>query len=198
MFLVTAAPLFVALASRWFLGEPVSSRAWLAIAIAAIGAALMVGDDLGAGGDTLRGDLFAVLGGLLAAAYLLVGRRLRAGEGDWLGYVTLAYSVAAVIVIASVVIAGEDFFGYPERTYLFFLMLALGPQLIGHTAINRSLAFLPAIAVSIAVLGEPIGATLLAWIILDEPPRVLELAGGACLLTGVLVGLSSATAGSDD
>ncbi|HLF71474.1 MAG TPA: DMT family transporter [Dehalococcoidia bacterium] len=192
VFLVTAAPLFVAVASGPLLGERTPPRAWLGIAIAAAGAAIMVGDDLGAGGDTLRGDLFAVLGALFAAAYFLVTRRVQTNESNWLSYVTLAYSVAAVVLVFGVAASGDGFFGYSGRTYLFFVLLALGPQLVGHTAVNRSLGYLPAVAVSIAVLGEPVGATLLAWAFLDEAPSALELAGGACLLCGVFFGLGGA------
>jgi drug/metabolite transporter (DMT)-like permease len=192
--LVTAQPLFVALASSFLLHERVTSGAWLGIAIAAAGAAVMVADDLGQDTDTLVGDLFAILGAIFAAAYFLIGRRLRATGTSWLSYVTLAYSTSAIVLIAMAAIAGETFFGYSERTYAFLMFLALVPQLIGHTALNRSLGYLPAVAVTIAVLGEPVGATVLAAVVLEEWPTPAEVGGAILILVGVYFGLRAPTA----
>ena len=187
--LVTAQPLFVALLSGPLLGERTGRGAWLGIALASIGAAVMVADDISSGTDTLVGDLYAILGAVFASAYFLVGRSLRTTGQDWLSYVTLAYSTAAVVLIAAAALAGNDFTGYGLRTYAFFLVLAIVPQLIGHTALNRSLGYMPAVAVTIAVLGEPVGATILSIVLLDELPSALELAGAVLVLTGVYAGL---------
>lgn len=187
--LVTAQPLFVALLSGPLLGERTTQSAWLGIALASIGAAVMVADDIGKGTDTLVGDLYAILGAVFASAYFLTGRALRTTGQDWLSYVTVAYSTAAVVLIAAAALAGNEFTGYGLRTYAFFLVLALVPQLIGHTALNRSLGYLPAVSVTIAVLGEPVGATILSIVVLDELPSMLQLAGAALVLTGVYAGL---------
>ena len=192
--LVTLQPLFVAVAGGPLLGERPASGAWLGILVAAAGASIMVADDLGAGSDTLLGDLFALLGAVFAAAYFLVGRRLRTSGQSWLAYVTTAYSVSALVLIALTLAAGDGFAGYSQRTYVFLLLLALVPQLIGHTALNRSLGYLPAVSVTIAVLGEPIGATILAALLLDETPSALEIAGGLLILGGVYLGLRSSLA----
>jgi drug/metabolite transporter (DMT)-like permease len=187
--LVTAQPLFVALASGPLLGERPSSLAWAGIAIAAAGAAVMVSEDIGEGTDALRGDAFAVLGAVFAAAYILTGRSLRTSGSDWLPYVTAVYSAAAVILVATALLAGHGATGYSAETYMFFALLPLIPQLIGHTAINRSLGYLPAASVSIAILGEPVGSTLLAAAFLDEIPTAVQLAGAALVLAGVYAGL---------
>jgi drug/metabolite transporter (DMT)-like permease len=189
--LVTAQPLFVALAAGPLLGERPSSATWAGIGLAAAGAAVMVVEDIGAGGDTLLGDLYALLGALCAAAYFIAGRGLRSGGETWFNYVTLAYSTAAVVLIFLATAGGHAFFDYSTRTFVFFILLALVPQLIGHTALNRSLGYLPAVSVTIAVLGEPVGATLLAAVFLDERPSAVELAGGLLVLAGVYVGLRS-------
>jgi drug/metabolite transporter (DMT)-like permease len=91
--------------------------------------------------------------------------------------------------VGAVLAAGEAFSGYSQRTYAVFVLLALVPQLIGHTAINRSLGQLPAIIVSLVILSEPVGATILAAIFLDEQPTLLQLAGGLVVLTGVAFGI---------
>lgn len=192
--LVTAQPLFVALASGPLLGERPPAQAWVGIALAAAGAAAMVGDDLGEGAEVLRGDLYALLGAVFAAAYIMTGRRLRTSGSDWLPYVTGVYTTSALLLIGVAMAAGDAFWGYSSETYLFVLLLALVPQLIGHTAINRSLGYLPAASVAIAILGEPVGATLLGVAFLGESPTVPQLLGGVLVLAGVYLGLRGAGA----
>lgn len=191
--LVTTQPLFVALASGPLLKESPGRGAWLGIALAACGAAIMVADDLGSGHATLEGDLFAVFGAIFASGYFLIGRSLRSEGQDWQSYVTLAYATAALVLLLLTFAGGESLQGYSTRTYVFLVLLALVPQLIGHTALNRSLGYLPAVAVAIAVLGEPVGASILSIIFLDEAPTVLELAGGLLILGGVYLGLRGST-----
>jgi drug/metabolite transporter (DMT)-like permease len=187
--LVTTQPLFVALLAGRLLGEQPSRDTWVGIGLAAVGAAVMVSADAGSGADTLLGDLYALLGAVFAAGYIITGRRLMGSGVGWLPYVTRAYSVAAVLLIAAALLSGETFAGYSTRTYGIFVLLALVPQLIGHTAINRSLGYLPAATVAVAVLGEPVGATILGAIFLDEMPSPTQLAGALLVLGGVYVGL---------
>jgi drug/metabolite transporter (DMT)-like permease len=189
--LVTMAPLFVALASGPLLREKPSLGTWIGLAIAAAGTMVMVAEDLGEGAGTVRGDAFALLGALFAAAYLLAGRRILTTGGNWQTYSTGTYSTSAVLLVLAVVVSGHAFTGYESDAYMYFFLLALVPQLIGHTAVNRSLGHLPAIAVALAVQGEPVGATVLAAIFLDEHPTTYELAGGLLVLSGVFLGLRS-------
>jgi drug/metabolite transporter (DMT)-like permease len=187
--LVASQPLFVAILSGPLLGESPSRGIWLGLALATAGALVMVAEDVGEGRETLKGDLFAVLGAMFAAAYILTGRFVRTGGAGWSSYVTVAYSVAALLLVLGVVVDGASFTGYSTRTYGFFVLLALVPQLIGHTILNRSLGYLPVVTVAIAILGEPVGATILAAVFLGEAPSVLEVAGGLLLLAGVYLGV---------
>jgi drug/metabolite transporter (DMT)-like permease len=187
--LVTTTPLFVGLLGGPLLGERPGRSIWLAIAVSAMGTALLVSEDLDAGGDTLTGDAFALLGAMFAAGYIMTGRRVLAASNAWLPYVTTSYSVAAVILLATALAAGETLGGYSGKTYALLVALAVVPQLIGHTSVNRSLGHLPAIVISIAVLGEPVGATILGAIFLSEEPTLLQLAGGLVVLVGVALGV---------
>jgi drug/metabolite transporter (DMT)-like permease len=187
--LVTTTPLFVGIVSSPLLGEKPSRATWTALAIATAGALIMVSEDFDAGGDTLGGDAFALLGAIFAGGFLLIGRIVLQKTGGWLPYSTVSYTTAAVLLIGAMLIAGEGFGGHSDRTYGFLLLIALVPQLIGHTALNRSLGHLPAIVVSIAVLGEPVGATILAAVLLNEDPTLLQLVGGLVVLAGVATGV---------
>ena len=186
--LVTTNPLFVGLASPLVLRERVSAATWAGIGIATVGAGLMAAEDLGEGLGTLAGDLYALLGAAFGACYLMIGRRARP-QMSWSGYVGVVYAVAAVLLVASVVVTREPFTGYSTKTFLMLGLLALVPQLVGHSAINWSLAYVPAALVAVAILGEAVGATILATIVLQETPSALEIAGALLVLTAVYVAL---------
>jgi len=187
--LVTTTPLFIGLTGGYLLGETPGRSLWLALAVAVAGTLIMVSEDFNAGGDTLAGDAFALLGGLFAAGFLMAGRRVLGAGGGLLAYTAMTYSTAALLLLAGVLLTGEALGGYSECTYVFLVLLALVPQLIGHTAVNRSLGHMPAITVSLAVLGEPVGSTILAAVFLNEDPSLLQLAGGALVLAGVAAGI---------
>jgi len=186
--LVTTNPLFVGLASPLVLRERVSAATWAGIGIATVGAGLMAAEDLGEGLGTLAGDAYALLGAAFGACYLMIGRRVRP-QMSWSGYVGVVYVVAAVLLVASVIVTREPFTGYSTRTFLMMGLLALVPQLVGHSAINWSLAYVPAALVAVAILGEAVGATILAAIVLQETPSALEVVGALLVLTAVYVAL---------
>jgi drug/metabolite transporter (DMT)-like permease len=186
--LVTTTPVFVGLASPFVLGERVATATWAGIGIAIVGAALMVSEDVGEGLGTVVGDLYALLGAIFAAGYLMIGRRARP-QLSWVRYIGVVYPAAAVLLVLSVLVAGESFAGYSTKTFVMFGLLALVPQLVGHSAINWSLAYVPAALVAVAILGEPVGATALAALILEEVPSGFEVAGAFLVLAGVYVAL---------
>jgi drug/metabolite transporter (DMT)-like permease len=186
--LVTTNPLFVGLASPLVLRERVSAATWAGIGIATVGAGLLAAEDLGEGLGTLAGDAYALLGAAFGACYLMIGRRVRP-QVSWTGYVGVVYSVAAVLLVASVIVTREEFTGYTTKTFLMMGLLALLPQLVGHSAINWSLAYVPAALVAVAILGEAVGATILATIVLRETPSALEIVGALLVLTAVYVAL---------
>ena len=181
---VTTNPIFVALVSTLFLGERLSAALFLSILVAVIGGMIIAWEDWHKGLPSLYGDLLALLGAIMATGYLLVGRRVRQ-KMHLSAYITLVYGVAAVLLILLARINGDDFFHYPPRTYLLFFLLALVPQLIGHTTLNWALKFFSATLVAVFILGEPIGATILAYLILGEPLTNNLFWGGTLVLGGI-------------
>jgi len=177
-------PIFVALASTFFLREAFSVTLLLAILVAVVGGMVIGWGDWDKGLQNLYGDFLALLGAVMATGYLLVGRRVRQ-KMDLTAYITLVYGMAAIFLILLALISGEVFFDYPPRTYLLFFLLALVPQLIGHTILNWALKFFSATLVAVFILGEPIGATLLAYFILGEPVSKNLLLGGTLVLLGI-------------
>ena len=145
---------------------------------------MMAAEDIGEGPGTVVGDLYALLGAMFGAGYLMMGRLARP-QMSWVGYVGAVYPVAAVLLVLSVLVAGEPFTGYSMKTFVMLGLLALVPQLVGHSAINWALAYVPAALAAVAILGEPVGATILAALVLKEVPSALELAGAILVLAGV-------------
>jgi drug/metabolite transporter (DMT)-like permease len=183
---VTTNPIFVALASALFLGESLSAALLLSILIAIFGGLIIGWGDWDKGLENLYGDFLALLGAIMATGYLLVGRRVRQ-KMDLRAYITLVYGIAAVLLVLLALISGEAFFNYPPRTYLLFLLLALVPQLVGHTTMNWALKFFSATLVAVLILGEPIGATILASLLLGEPLSNNLLWGGTLVLLGIFL-----------
>jgi len=187
--LVSLKPIFVwALAAIWLHEHPSRREGW-GIGIAVVGATLIgIGDarlSLGA----LGGDLLAVAGALTGAGYYVIGRRVRATVGVWT-YATVVYAVAAVALAVVGLSRGVPLIGFAGRDWAVFGALAAGPMLVGHTGMNYALKHYRATTVNAAALGEPVGATLIAWLGLHETPPLLALIGGAVVVAGIGVTLT--------
>ncbi|HMJ58483.1 MAG TPA: DMT family transporter, partial [Gemmatimonadales bacterium] len=182
--LVSLKPVFVwALAAVWLHEHPSRREGW-GIGIAVLGAILIgIGDarlSLGA----LGGDLLALAGALTAAGYYVIGRRVRATVGVWT-YATIVYAVAAGTLFVVALARTIPLTGFAGRDWAVFGALAAGPMLLGHTGMNYALKFYRATTVNVAARGEPVGATLIAWLGLHEAPPPLALLGGAIVVAGI-------------
>jgi len=188
--LVQSQPLFVAAGAALLLEERIGPRKALGIAVAIAGMVVMsVGDLLGGGGTggpPLFGEALAVLGAVMAAGYVLAGRSLRQ-RVPLIPYVTVVYSVCVLVLLAVALGQGAPLVGYPPREYLLFLGMAVGPGILGHTVVNWALAHLESSVVSVSLLGEPVGSTVLALVLLAEVPGLPTVAGGAVVLGGIYV-----------
>ena len=184
--LVTAHPAFVAVISYFLWGERLNKLTIGGIVVAFIGVIFINYSGLTFGSQAIVGNLLALIGGFAMGAYLIVGRQLRA-RIDILSYLTILYTCSAVILLVATVLSGHRLFGYSPTTYLMLVLLALVPQLIGHTSINLAVRLIPVIFVSVAILGEPVGATLLGSLILGEIPTANEIVGGLFILGGIFL-----------
>lgn len=179
-------PIFVVLVSHFVLGERVSKRVGLGIGLAFVGASIIALGDLGVGGENLVGDALSLVGAIALGIYIMAGRRLRQ-RLDLTTYVTPVYAVSAIVLAIGSVAVGTPLVGYNLRVILMFFAIALVPMIFGHTFYNWALRWISAPVVSISLLGEPVGASILAFLILGESPGSLALVGGAVTLAGILV-----------
>lgn len=177
-------PIFVAAISHFTFGERIKRGAILGIAIAFMGATVIAIGDSGLGRLNLIGDLLALIGAIMLGLYILSGRKLRQSL-DLVSYVTPVYATSAVVLIIGSVVSGTRLAPFPLREYMLFLAIALVPMIFGHTVYNWALKYVEAPIVSISLLGEPVGATILAYFLLQEVPTAMTLIGGMVTLIGI-------------
>jgi len=184
--LVSLNPIFVAVLGWMFLRERLTPSIIAGILLSIAGIIIMsAGEQLPMAAGPV-GDVLAIAGGFFAAIYFLIGRHLRQTiSATVYSYVT--YGLAAVVLVIITLAAGLPWTGYSLTTYVMFLLLALVPQIIGHTSFNYALRYVPAVIVAIAILGEPIGASALARILLNEPIFAQTVYGGVFVLLGIFL-----------
>jgi drug/metabolite transporter (DMT)-like permease len=167
--LVCTQPVWAALLARAN-GEHVSRQTWIGIAVAFAGVLALTGVDLTLSSRAVFGDVLAVLGGVLAAAYVTVGATVRRTVSTTT-YTAGCYGVASIALLALCAFGGRNLTNHDATTWWCLVAITVGPQLLGHSLLNRVLQTTSATIVSVALLFEIVGATLLArWWFGEAPP----------------------------
>jgi drug/metabolite transporter (DMT)-like permease len=189
--LVNAQPAIVALLSVLWLREPPTRRQWLGIAIAMLGAFVValpsfIDATTARLPHAMLGNALAFLGAITGAAYFVAGRRLRETLDLW-PYVGLVYGACFVVLLACAMVTHTRVAPQPPRELWLFAALAIGPMMLGHTGFNWALEHVPAYVVNLVLLGEPVGAAVLAAVLpgIRELPGVATCVGGVLVLAGV-------------
>jgi drug/metabolite transporter (DMT)-like permease len=184
--LVTTNPIWIAAASWLLFRERPGAGLAAGIVLALVGSvAIFAAGGTGLAGEhPALGNALALIGAIMVSGYLLIGRSLRR-RLSLLAYIWLVYGAAAGVLLLAVLATGGPLLGFTSAAYAILLALAIGPQLAGHTAFNWALRYLSPAFIAIAILGEPVGAALLAFLILGERVAPLELAGFVLLLVGI-------------
>jgi len=198
--LVSTSPLWVALIAPIFLKEKLTKTVIIGMLLTLFGGTLIAFSDNCAWDGGFRcaplsgfgqaeasyGNFLALAGAWAIAGYLLIGRRLRA-KMSLIPYIFLVYGMAAMVMLVILIVSGQSLLGYSPTTYLWLLLIAVFPQLIGHSTYNWALRYLPVALVAVTTLGEPIGSSILAFVILKEIPTSLQIIGGVLILAGIYV-----------
>lgn len=183
--LVSTQPIWAALIAHRS-GARIASRVWAGIVIAVCGAALLTGADVSASADALGGDLLALAGGVFAAGYMVTGSAVRRRVST-VSYTTICYTTTAVALLAVCVVGGVALAGYSAGAWWRLVALTVGAQFLGHSLFNRVLRSVSPTMVSLAILFEVPGATLIAAVWLHQTPPATAVPGLLLLLAGITV-----------
>jgi drug/metabolite transporter (DMT)-like permease len=183
--LVSTQPAWAAL----FAPQPVHRRVWSGIAVAMVGVIAIAGVDLSISARAVFGDALALAGGALAAAYVTVGAQVRQTVPN-ATYTTGCYAVAALTALAAALIGRVDIVPASAATWGWIVAITVGPQLLGHSLINAVLQRLDAVLVSVAILFEIVGASLIAWWWFGETPPAALYPAATLLVAGVVLVIS--------
>lgn len=192
--LVTTNPIWVSLISYFWFGEKIPIKSVLGITIALLGSLTIGWGDmmtenslLTPENNPLFGDLLALLGAIAVSFYLLLGREAqRLGIGIT-QYIIIAYTSSAIVLLPWPFFLGLSYTGYPNIVYVYILLMALIPQLIGHTSFNWAIRWISPVLVTLSALFEPVGASFLGYFFFQEIPSFGVIGGAIILLLGVAI-----------
>ncbi len=184
--LVTLQPIFAFAGTYFFFKEKLSLKTILSAVIAISGSVIISFGDFQLGGTAFFGDILALIGCALITAYLLFGQDVRQ-RLSLITYTFVVYSISSVTLFFYVLLKGESFGPYSQSDWMWFILLALIPNLLGHTLFNWAIRWVSTNAISIAILFEPVGASILAYYIFKESLSAAQIIGGIVVLLGILI-----------
>jgi drug/metabolite transporter (DMT)-like permease len=187
--LVTLQPLFAFAGTYFFFKESLSIKALVSGAITILGSILIGYGDFRISGTALFGDMLALIACALITVYLLFGQDVRK-RLSLVTYTFIVYGVSTITLFFYIIIKGESFGPYPASEWMWFLLLAIIPNLLGHTLFNWSLKWVSTNVISIAILFEPVGAAILAYFILGEFLSTSQIIGGSIVIIGIILFIS--------
>jgi drug/metabolite transporter (DMT)-like permease len=182
--LVTMQPLFAFLGTYLFFKEKLTLRAILSGMLAVTGSIVISWGDFKISGLALWGDILALIACLLVTIYLLFGQNVRS-RISLVTYTFIVYLVSSVTLLVYVLLSGDPLFPYEKDQWIYFVLLAIFPTLLGHTLFNFALRWVSTSVISVTILFEPIGASILAYYILNEWIQVHQVIGGVIVLVGI-------------
>lgn len=187
--LVCTTPIWTTLAAR-VAGHHVPGRVWIGLALGLAGVVLVTGVDVTVSARAVAGDLLALLGGMLAAGYILIGASVRAAVSTT-AYAAVCYSTAAALLAVAALLAGIPLVGYDVRDWLLILAITVCAQMLGHTIFNRVVSTVGPTVVGLAILLEVPGAALLAFALIGQVPPLLAVPGLVLIVSGLALVIRS-------
>lgn len=182
--LVTLQPLFAFVGTFLFFKERFTLKAILCAVAAIVGSVIISWGDFQVSGTALFGDILALLACALVTAYLMFGQSVRK-RISLVTYTFVVYSISSIVLLLYVLIVGESLYPYPKNEWWNFILLALIPTLLGHSLFNWAIKWISTSVISMAILFEPIGATILAYYLLSEKVLFTQVLGGSVVIVGI-------------
>jgi len=190
--LVTLQPIFAFIGTYFFFGERFSVAANISMLITLLGSFIIGWGDFQVSGLALLGDILALLGAVAVTGYFLIGQQLRRSQ-SLMTYTFIVYGSSSIVLFIYNVFLGHSFIAYPADHWLLFLALAIIPTFLGHSLFNWALKWLSTATISMAIVFEPIGASILAYFILGEIVTSMQWLGGSIVIFGLFLFIVSTT-----
>ena len=190
--LVTLQPIFAFIGTYFFFGERFSVAATISLIITIFGSIIISWGDFQISGIALIGDILALLGAVAVTGYFLIGQQLRRTE-SLMVYTFIVYGISSIVLFIYNLVLSNDFFAYSSKIWIMFLLLAIVPTFFGHTLFNWALKWVSTATISMAIVFEPIGASILAYFILGEVVTATQWLGGQLLFFGLFLFTVSTT-----
>ncbi len=185
--LVTTNPLFVGIFSIILLNERPGKKIVIAITIVLIGGIIISsGEEIDK--IKLKGNLLALLGAVMASLYIIIGKKIRQ-KYSLVEYTTILYFFASTLLLITAILFGIKIVGYSLKNYLLILFLAIVPQIFGHNAFNWALKYISPTIVALLILFEPVGATIISYIMFGTIPSTGEIIGSIFILAGIIIAI---------
>lgn len=184
--LVTLQPLFAFVGTYVLFKEKISVKAIIASCIAISGSVLISWGDFQISGNAFYGDMLALIACALVTAYFLLGQSVR-GHISLTSYTIVVYSASAVLLMLYVLYIEGTFIPVAKTDWVYFVLLAVIPNLLGHNLFNWAIKWISANTISMTILLEPVGATILAYIIFEELLTLSQIIGGIIVLLGLIL-----------
>lgn len=184
--LVTLQPIFAFVGTYFLFKEKISMQAFFSATLAITGSFIISWGDFQIGGTALFGDILALLGCAFITIYLLFGQDVRR-RLSLMTYTFIVYSVSTIALFFYVLMKGASFGPYSSNEWMWFFLLALIPNFLGHTLFNWALKYVSTNVISVAILFEPVGASILAYYIFKETLTTSQIAGGIVVIAGILL-----------
>ncbi len=193
--LVATQPVWAALIARRR-GVLIPRAAWVGIIVSLAGVLVLTGVDFALTPRALIGDALALAGAVLAALYVTVGEQVRASTSNPT-YTAICYAGAAVSLLGLIAVLRVPLIGFSARDWALILAITLGAQLLGHSVVNRVLATTSATVVSLAILFEMPGSTLIAAGWLGQIPPWQIIPAVVLLFLGIALVIRTTTRSDD-
>lgn len=190
--LVTLQPIFAFLGTYLFFKERFSPGAIISLIIAIFGSVIISWGDFQISGMALFGDILALIGAVMITVYFLMGQQVRK-RLSLTTYTFVVYGVSSLTLVAYNIVQGNAFLGYSGSHWLIFLALAIFPTFLGHSLFNWALKWLSTATISMGIVLEPVGASILAYFILGEYITWSQWLGGTIVIFGLFLFIMSTT-----
>jgi drug/metabolite transporter (DMT)-like permease len=183
-------PVFVMIGAYFFFKDRIGTFALIGLIVALIGAICVGSGDISLSAKAFKGDLLSLTGTIAIVVNMLIAKRILSRVPSFL-YSMIVFAVAFVSFTMYNLTMDFNFTGYPAKEWMIFVLLAIVPTVLGHMIFNWLLQYVKPTTISITVLAEPVGSSLLGMLIFKEMVTSFQLAGGAFIIIGLLLYMRS-------